>query len=103
MKIKKAKAKNLSLTPASQATTNPPAAINKEVPRSGWVITKRTGAIKATTGVNKNFNLNEYKSRVPPYGKYFCSGHPSPNANRELTKIILKYIDENNIWVMSKS
>lgn len=47
--------------------------------------------------VNKDFNLNEYKSPVPPYGRYFCNGHPSPNANRELTKIILKYIDENNI------
>ena len=49
--------KNLALTPASQATTIPPAAIKREVPRSGCVITKSTGAIKATTGVNKNLNL----------------------------------------------
>ena len=43
-------AKNFILTPASQATVKPPAAINNAVPRSGCVATKIRGAIKTTTG-----------------------------------------------------
>ena len=50
-------AKNFTLTPASQATTKPPAAINNDVPRSGCIITKRTGKIKTNIGRNKNLNL----------------------------------------------
>ena len=34
-----------------------PIAIRIEVPKSGWVITNKTGEIKATIGKNKNFNL----------------------------------------------
>ena len=29
-----------------------------------------------------------YRSPFPPYGKRFCEGHPSPNANKELFKRI---------------
>lgn len=47
--------------------------------------------------VHENFNLNEYKNDRPPYGKYFCSGHPSPDAHKELANQILNYINENNI------
>ena len=39
-------AKNFTLTPANQATVRPPAAIKIEVPRSGCVATKSTGATK---------------------------------------------------------
>lgn len=35
------------------------------------------------------------RSDQPPYGKYFCSGHPSPGGNKMLFLAILKYIDEN--------
>ena len=49
--------KNFALTPASQATIIPPAAINKAVPRSGCITTKSTGEIKTKIGRNKNFNL----------------------------------------------
>ena len=48
------KAKNLTRTPASHATVNPPAPINKAVPKSGCVATKINGAIRATIGKNKN-------------------------------------------------
>ena len=56
IKINEAYAKNFALTPASQATVMPPAAISNAVPKSGCIITKRTGAIKTTIGRNKNFN-----------------------------------------------
>ena len=46
--------KNFTFTPASQATVKPPAAINKAVPKSGWVATNITGAINTTIGKNKN-------------------------------------------------
>ena len=26
----------------------------------------------------------KYRNPFPPYGKRFCEGHPSPNANKEL-------------------
>ena len=35
----------------------PPAAINIDVPKSGWVMTKSTGEIKATIGIKINLNL----------------------------------------------
>ena len=47
--------------------------------------------------VNKDFNCTKTRSSKPPYGKYFCNGHPSPNAHEEITTNILNYIDENNI------
>ena len=30
----------------------------------------------------------KYRSPFPPYGKRFCEGHPSPNANKELAERI---------------
>ena len=30
----------------------------------------------------------KYRSAIPPYGKRFCDGHPSPNANKELAERI---------------
>ena len=50
-------AKNLTLTPASQATVMPPKAISIDVPRSGCATTRRTGETKATIGKNKNLPL----------------------------------------------
>ena len=49
--------KNLALTPASQATTMPPDAINIEVPRSGWVATKIIGPMRAAMGNIKYLKL----------------------------------------------
>ena len=46
-------AKNFTLTPANQATANPPAAISKAVPRSGCVATNIIGAINTTIGKNR--------------------------------------------------
>ena len=43
--------------------------------------------------VCENFNDNSYRSGFPPYGKWFCGGHPSPNANRDLADKLIKYID----------
>ena len=31
-----------------------------------------------------------HRSPKEPYGKYFCNGHPSPEANKELTELIYK-------------
>ena len=40
---------------------------------------------------NEDFNQNEkYRKPIPPYGKRFCDGHPSPNANKELCERILE-------------
>ena len=50
-------AKNFILTPANQATITPPAAINNEVPKSGCIITSKTGAISATIGKKRYFIL----------------------------------------------
>ena len=58
------KIKNFALTPANQATTIPPAAIKIEVPRSGCVATKSTGATKTTTGKNKYFKLFRFSIEV---------------------------------------
>ena len=57
IKISKAYAKNLNLTPANQATTTPPAAIKIDVPRSGCIITNNTGAIKTIIGRNKYLSV----------------------------------------------
>ena len=56
--------KNLTLTPANQATVRPPAAIKIEVPRSGCVATKSTGATKTTIGKNKYFKLLRFSIEV---------------------------------------
>jgi len=40
---------------------------------------------------NEDFNQNEkYRKPTIPYGKRFCHGHPSPNANKELCERIFK-------------
>ena len=56
--------KNLTLTPANQATVKPPAAISIDVPRSGCVATKSIGAIKTTIGKNKYFILLRFSIEV---------------------------------------
>ena len=39
----------------------------------------------------EEFNDRErFRSPFPPYGKRFCEGHPSPNANKELFERIYK-------------
>lgn len=35
------------------------------------------------------YNNNENRSSIPPHGEYFCGGHPSPEANKQLTQRIL--------------
>jgi len=38
---------------------------------------------------NEDFSKPElYRKNYPPYGKRFCDGHPSPNANKELAERI---------------
>ena len=32
----------------------------------------------------------KYRNPFPPYGKRFCEGHPSPNANKELFERIYR-------------
>ena len=49
--------KNLALTPANHATITPPAAIKIDVPRSGWVATKITGAMRTVIGRSKYLKL----------------------------------------------
>ena len=49
--------KNFALTPANQATTIPPDAINIEVPRSGCVATKIIGPIRTVIGKTKCLKL----------------------------------------------
>ncbi len=40
---------------------------------------------------NEDFNQNEkYRKPTIPYGKRFCHGHPSPNANKELCERIFE-------------
>lgn len=48
--------------------------------------------------VNTNFNLKEYRSPSPPHGRYFCNGHPSPGANKDLADLIYKKLQENE-WI----
>jgi len=42
--------------------------------------------------VNSNFNDNKYRSSKPEYGKWFCGGHPSPNANQDLAHKLIEKI-----------
>lgn len=48
--------------------------------------------------INKDGNDISTKSYRPPYGKYFCKGHPSPNAHVELADFIYAKLENNN-WV----
>jgi hypothetical protein len=45
-----------------------------------------------------NFNDIEGRSPIPPHGRYFCNGHPSPGANKDLANLIYKKI-VNNGWI----
>jgi len=45
--------------------------------------------------ISKDFNDTAYRSGTPPFGRYFAKGHPSPEANEDLFKLIKNYIDEN--------
>tara|TARA_B100000287_G_scaffold340903_1_gene327398 strand:+ start:2474 stop:3262 length:789 start_codon:yes stop_codon:yes gene_type:complete len=38
----------------------------------------------------EDYYNKEYRSPLPPYGKRFCNGHPSPNANKELAQRIFE-------------
>lgn len=44
------------------------------------------------TEVCEDFNNYSYRSAKPEWGKWFCGGHPSPNANRDLVDKLLKII-----------
>ena len=44
---------------------------------------------------NEVFNEHKkYRSQIPPYGKRFCAGHPSPNAIKELCNRICEELDK---------
>lgn len=45
-----------------------------------------------------NFNNQEFRSPTPPWGRYFCNGHPSPHANQDLADLLYKKI-VNNGWI----
>ena len=45
--------------------------------------------------ISKNFDDVSFRSNIPPYGRYFCYGHPSPDAHKDLANDLIKYIDEN--------
>jgi hypothetical protein len=45
-----------------------------------------------------NFNNQEFRSPTPPWGRYFCNGHPSPHANKDLADLLYKKI-VNNGWI----
>lgn len=38
--------------------------------------------------VCKDFNIIEHRSSIPPHGKFFCKGHPSSYAHKELADTI---------------
>lgn len=40
--------------------------------------------------ITSNFNDVTYRSSVPPYGEWFCGGHPSPNANAVLANMLFE-------------
>jgi hypothetical protein len=44
------------------------------------------------------FNNKKTRSPLPPHGRYFCNGHPSPGANQDLTDLLYKKI-VNNGWI----
>lgn len=51
----------------------------------------------------KEFNntlAQEDRSSTPPYGKYFCGGHPSPEANKELAEKIQAYINKKYVKII---
>jgi len=37
----------------------------------------------------------KYRSFIPPYGKRFCGGHPSPNAHKELAERIYRRLNND--------
>lgn len=45
--------------------------------------------------INKDFNDITFRNRIPPYGRYFSAGHPSPGAHRDFANDLIKHIDEN--------
>lgn len=44
------------------------------------------------TEVCEDFNDYAYRSSKPEWGKWFCGGHPSPGANRDLADKLLKLL-----------
>ena len=44
--------------------------------------------------VCKDYNDTSYRISYPPYGKWFCGGHPSPNAHKDLSKKIIEFHNE---------
>lgn len=38
------------------------------------------------------------RSPLPPYGRYFCYGHPSPQANQDLASLVYEKIVKNG-WI----
>jgi hypothetical protein len=45
-----------------------------------------------------DFDNKEFRSPKPPWGRYFCYGHPSPYANQDLADLLYKKI-VNNGWI----
>jgi hypothetical protein len=45
-----------------------------------------------------DFDNKEFRSPTPPWGRYFCYGHPSPHANQDLADLLYKKI-VNNGWI----
>ena len=43
--------------------------------------------------INPDFNNKVYRSSKPEYGEWFCGGHPSPNANKDLADKLIKKIN----------
>jgi len=41
-----------------------------------------------------DFNNYELRLPYPPYGKWFCGGHPSPNANDDFSNMIIEKHNE---------
>jgi hypothetical protein len=45
-----------------------------------------------------SYDNKEFRSPSPPWGRYFCNGHPSPGANKDLADLLYKKIVKNG-WV----
>ena len=45
--------------------------------------------------INKKFDDKLYRSGVPPYGRYFALGHPSPGAHEDIANKIINFANEN--------
>lgn len=45
-----------------------------------------------------DYNNVEHRSPTQPWGRYFCNGHPSPGANKDLANLLYKKI-VNNGWI----